>query len=223
MDQTTYNLLAPDVKTAAKTTAREWPGTIDEQDAEQEIWLELLDSGQKTIDIITGMERPNRVATLSHYGHRIAARYRDDYEVFSGNYTYGTKQVRRLLESDALADVDPGFWTLPETELKKLDRPDEVSVTEHMDLLVGMQRLVKKNANYADILVQAFMRNEPSHTYRVELTRAVDALTVEMNRSNSAQRFDHRNGGRGRGTVSGHTGQQIATRDWQGDASEGRR
>lgn len=190
MDNTTYELLKPDVVTAAKTAARGWPGIIDEDDAEQEIWLRLLEAGQSTLDKVAGMDRPLRVSSLSDIGHQIGARYRDDYELFSGNFRYGTQEVRKMLEDDALAGVHDGsvgpLWALPDTVIQQLTKTESMTVTERIDMMLGMKKLVNESAPYADMLVRVFVEGETGldGSGRKELTRAVDALTRNMNRIN---------------------------------------
>lgn len=183
MDTTTYELLAPDVLTAAKTTAREWPGTIDADDAEQEIWTILLEAGQNSLDILAGMDRPQRISSLTVYGHRIAARYRDDYDLFSGNFNYSTEYVRSILEEDALI-VDDG-------------RPDSLTTTVRLDLTIALYRLQDRTARYADLIRRKFIDGEEfehSDPDRKALDRAVDALTRDMNRSNRSRQAEWADG-----------------------------
>jgi hypothetical protein len=181
MDSTTYELLKPDVVTAAKTTARQWPGTIDEEDAEQEIWALLIEA-PKSIDVLSQMERPNRVSTLTLYGHRVAARYRDDYELFSGNYLYSTDYVRRLLDADIL--VFSG------------DRPDKLTFSEWVDITEAFAKVQQRNAGYADLIARVFIQGEKlqSGADRMQLTRAVDSLTKEMNRVHTSRVLNYTEG-----------------------------
>jgi len=228
MDRTTYNLLAPDVRTAARTTAREWADVIDAEDAEQEIWLLLLSRSDDLPQQIAALEKPARVSYLIEVGHQIGQQYRDDYELFSGNYVYGTRQVRKMLEQNALAGVDEGsgipLWELPETEIKQLQRTDSMTVTERIDLLIGMQRLVRRNASYADLLVRAYLYDDFDRTNDGKaLTRAVDALTKEMNRVHLGRKADYTEGPGIRQVVSNSKAQSMVSREWNADGSEGRR
>lgn len=173
MDNSTYELLSQDVKTAARTTGREWADVLDADDAEQEIWARLLDAGTNVWTEIAGMEKPARISVLNEIGHQIGMRYRDEYELFSGNYVYGTKEVRKLLDGG-------NFLSLP-------DRSDTLTLSERTDLISALERLRKRNAHYVDILIKQFVEHDPIHTHSQELTRAVDALTHEMNRVNRAR------------------------------------
>lgn len=195
MDGTTFRILEPDVRTAAKSVARDWPGVIDEDEAEQEIWAVLLESN-KTTNVVCEMDRPNRIDTLKLYGHRVAARYRDDYEFFSGNYHYCTDHVRRLLEADFLSF--------------RSDKPGSITHTEWVDMTAGMERLRGKNASYAFLIEDVFVRGAKLETgaERKQLTRAVDALTVEMNRHFNSQQLNHTEGPGTRQVISNEEAQR---------------
>lgn len=220
MDTTTYNMLEPDVKTAAKTTAREWADVIDHDDAEQEIWLRILDAGQNTIDTIAGLDKPARVSVLTDIGHQIGMDYRDDYELFSGNYTYGTRQVRKMLENDALAGVEDEsgvpIWELPESIIKQLERTDTETVTERIDLMIGMSRLLKRNASYVQLLRDVYLNGvtPDDGTERKNLTRAVDALTKEMNRVHIARKAEYTEGPGTRKVLTNAEAQKLTRNEY---------
>lgn len=228
MDTTTYNTLAPDVKTAAKTIGREWTDVIDADDVEQEIWLLLLDRSDELPGEIAALDKPARVSYLTEVGHQIGMQYRDDYELFSGNYTYGTRQVRKMLENDALAGVEEEsgipLWELPETVIKQLQRTDTETVTERIDLMIGMKRLLKRNAAYVDIIKQAYLGTDFDRTNDgKQLTRAVDAVTKEMNRVHIAQIADYTEGPGTRKVLSNSQAQAATAKQYHGDRGEGRR
>src|SRR5690606_24191413 len=121
-----------------------WPGIIDEDDAEQEIWTRLIEAGEHTQVLLSEMEKRNRLASPVEIGHQIAARERDDVEVFRGNYFYGTQHVRRLLKDENLLKFEG-------------DRPDSISHTEWIDLTNGMRRLRSKNAAYTHLIGEVFL------------------------------------------------------------------
>ena len=198
MDRTTYNLLAPDVRTAARTTAREWADVIDAEDAEQEIWLLLLSRSDDLPQQIAALEKPARVSYLIEVGHQIGQQYRDDYELFSGNYVYSVEQVRKMLKNDALAGVEDEsgtpLWELPETEIKRLQRTDSMTVTERIDLFLGMRQLAKRNAAYADYIKCRYLDGDWSHIHPEKMSRAIEALAKEMNRIHIARKAEYTEG-----------------------------
>lgn len=214
MNDTTYNILQPDVRTAAKTTAREWADVIDADDAEQEIWFRILESSADYSEEIASLDKPARVRVLTEIGHQVALNYRDDFELFSGNHTYGTRQVRQMLGRDALAGVHEGsgvpIWELPQPIIKQLERTDTETVTERIDLFIGMHRLEERNARYVYVIVQAFVKDEWDRTNNgMELTRAVDALTREMNRTNRRRKAEYTDGPGTRRVISNAEAQKI--------------
>lgn len=200
MDTTTYNALAPDVKTAAKTVGREWADVIEADDVEQEIWLLLLDRSDDLPGEIAALDKPARVSYLTEVGHQIGMQYRDDYELFSGNYTYGTREIRELLDRDALGDLRGDFgdgtpiWELPMAIIEQLNRTDTETATTRIDLGTALKRLQSRNAWYVEVIVSNYVDGQPIHSHSQELTRAVDALTREMNRAHIARIANYTDG-----------------------------
>lgn len=195
-----YDLLLPDVRTAARTTARSWDGVIEFDDAEQEIWVRLLEAGRSTIDTVLPMDKPLRVRSLTRIGQQVGSQYRDDFEVFSGNWVYGTEDVRKMLDRDALGDergdygTEVPLWELPESIIDQLNRTDTETATERIDLFTGLKRLSKSNSWYAEIVICNYVDREPVHAHRKDLTRAVDALTKEMNRTHTRRKAEYEDG-----------------------------
>lgn len=196
-----YKVLEPDVKTAARTTAREWDGVIEADDAEQEIWLHLLERPNVMAEIVA-MDRPARVLMLTKTGRQIGSQARDDYSYFSGNYSYGTEEVRGMLDRGALESdeatgdfgaVDTALWELPESAILKLNRTDTETATERVDLVLGMKGLRDSQSPYFADIVNRYVLGMPCTdvSARKRVQRAVDALAVEMNRVNTRRRFEH--------------------------------
>jgi hypothetical protein len=185
------------VKTAARTTARKWGEVLEVDDAEQEIWLRILADGRRQLDVLLEMDRPARIAALTKVGSRIGAEVRDEYEMFSGNYSYGTDDVRELLDKGILVAADDDFsdgaplWELPGYVLGQLNRTDTCGANERIDVLLGMKQLLKESSWYAQILIANFTTPDPVHAHRRELTRAIDALTREMNRISQKRMADY--------------------------------
>jgi hypothetical protein len=190
-----------DVQRAARTVARKWPDVIDEDDAEQEIWLRLY--GNDYIGTLADAETPSRRSVLNRIGGQVASQYRDDYEAFSGQVTYGTDEVRRMLTSGMLTrtDFDPSSETL----------------TEYIDLHEAAKSLRDSDAAYAEIVWQTFVLKEPpGHTQRV--TRAVDALTREMNRVNRRRWSAHHDGPGSRKVISNEASRAATGYQWDGNS-----
>jgi hypothetical protein len=162
-DRTTE--LAEDVERAARVVARRWPDVIDEDDAYQEIWLRLLENDY--VDRVYELDAAARGDVLRRIGVQIASQYRDDYEIFSGQVCYGTDEVYRLLSAQiTLADLDPSSETL----------------AEYIDLHEASQLLRDSIPRYAEVIGARFVFGQPVSDSKL-VTRAVSALTREMNRA----------------------------------------
>ncbi len=168
--------LYDEVTKAGRITARRWPGIIDPDDAEQEIWLRLLESDY--LDRLTGMEPPARSHVLGRIGAQVASKYRDDFEAFSGNLSYGSDEVRAMLKAGLLA-----------RQRRELD-PSTETMSEWLDLHEGAQSLRDRSPQFAGTLHTVFLEGT-SVDNRMQVTRAVDALTVEMNRVSSRRFVDY--------------------------------
>jgi len=206
VDETTYRLLAPHVTWAAKKTAWDWVGVLDAEDAEQMIWDRLLSAGDQTVNKLAGMDVSLLKTSLREIGKQIAAEERDDYHRFSGNFRYGTKEVRRYLEGGVLFNSqDPA--------MSMFDRPEILArggmnvsfetATVAADTLIGFKRLQKKNAPYAHLIGRVFVAFEKLNpSERKTLSRAIVALTREMNGASRTRNSDFSNGPGARNLVS---------------------
>jgi hypothetical protein len=177
------------VKKAAEIVSRDWVTTLDQDDVEQDIWLELLEDD----GLMKEVENSSSPLTiLRHLGNRNASRIVNAYEFYSGQYQYGTKEVRGILEQGVLTTHE--FRT----------------TTEKQDILGGMECLRERNDRYADVIVNRFYWKDRTVDTKT-VTRAVDALTQEMNRVNTLRRFSHKEGP-GKRTVVSNAASIDATR-----------
>lgn len=219
MNEKFVNEIKDDVKRAARTTAREWADIIDADDAEQEIWLRLLDSSKNYLEQVARLERETRQALLAKIGHQVGMKYRDDYELFSGNHRYGTYQVRDLLEAgvlDRVADESLAVWELPESVVRQIERTDNETLTEMIDLFEGLKDLARRNPRYAEVVVANYRNGEPIHEHRKDLTRAVDALTVSMNNCHRRKVAEYEEGIGTRKVISNEKARVISQRQYAG-------
>jgi len=131
-----------------------------------------------------------------------------------------------MLERDALGGAEDGvpIWELPESVIKQIERTDTETVTERIDLFIAMGRLMQRNARYVDVVVRAFVTGDWDRSKDgKELTRAVDALTREMNNTHRRRVSEYREGPGTRKVVSNSAAQAMTARQWHGDNWEGRR
>ncbi|WP_158684429.1 hypothetical protein [Amycolatopsis orientalis] len=197
------NALVDEVKRAAARSARSWDGVAEADDIAQDMWLHLLEKGR--VDAVAEMDDEVRPKVLGRIADQVAKQERADYEAFRGNFVYSTDEVRAILE-DAASVLDPesrsGSWFVAsggtENVADAADTPGSETHAEHMDLAAGLARLRDSNPRYADILTRHYVHGEEIG-YRIELTRARDALTREMNTVRREAIADHdgpRKGGR---------------------------
>lgn len=217
-----YRTLEPDVKTAARTTAREWAAVTTADDAEQDIWVRLLES-PGSVDTLTEMDQPGRVKALTNIGRQIASGQRDDFGYFSGNYHYSSDEVREILDNGALESeriqsdhtaAMQNIWEYDWEIIKQFERTDTETATQRIDLALGLQGLRDAKSPYFAVIVNKFVHElDPDH--RKTLTRAIDSLTDEMNRVNTRRKFNYEGVG-GRRSMGNSTAQEVTGSEYDG-------
>lgn len=181
MQKNTLVAYDEEITRAGSIVARAWPGVIDADDAGQEIRLKVIEE-PKLATSLRESDHGQRMNIFVLIGHRVAAQYRSSYEVFSGQVHYGTAEVRNILEGERLTQDYENLGAGTET------------LSEYLDLVEGVQRLREKSDFYADVVAHHYFLGDPVHRYRVELTRAVDALTECMNRARRKREDEYTEG-----------------------------
>ncbi|WP_132120312.1 hypothetical protein [Actinocrispum wychmicini] len=195
MTQPDLTEIYPDIEKAARITASAWQGTIDIDDAIQEISLALL--ADNYVENVIAMDPAARRTVLRKIGQHIAAHYRTEYELFSGHYRYGPGEVRGLLHRGALHD-DPR------------DSFDAGTA----DLRAAWPAL---NKRYQAALTARFLNGqEPGDgAERMRITRAIDTLTELMNRNVRSQAAPGHDGPGARQAMSNGRAAWVTRRDAQ--------
>jgi hypothetical protein len=189
--------LADLIGKAAKTVAYQWPTVVDEDDIQQDITLHLMErpgSLDKLLDEFSPKDRLNAIIAI---GHQIASKERLDYEVFSGNFRYSVNEVKRMLEKGGL-------------------RGNSTKSSAFQDLHQSLDGISQE---YRECLWSKYVQNiTPTSGYdKTQVSRALEALTTEMNRSFKNQP----NAGPGsRAKISAAKARQISKTDWDDDSSE---
>ena len=167
-------VLAKPIKKAAKIVASQWPGVIEADDVEQEIWLYLTTRPSGAKKALEQTEPKPRDRFLTRIGHQCASQARAAYAYFRGAYKYSVKDVKDLLASGGLSS----------------DNQDRVNV-EHTDLREAFRALRDRNESYASAVARRFLLSESMTTTsdRHALERGIESLTNEMNRSNRVNRY----------------------------------
>lgn len=214
--------LSKEVGKAAKTVSYQWPGIVEADDLEQDIYLKLLESPGSIAKLVNEFDDKQRLNAVIQIGHQIASKERADYDVFSGNFRYCVDEVRRLLEKRALHHDDPSLgsnWSISEDFIKGGEFEDAVltKLASETDLRRAMKGLRKANPSYADIITRRYLSDESfDGTDRRHLNRAITALTTQMNRSYK-QSYAERSGGPGtRKVMSRAAAYKASGSDWDG-------
>jgi len=183
----------PAIRWAAVKVAREWVSVVDEDDLAQEMSVQLFDYADRLVE----MDQAARMAILIRAAHQIANQERTDYEYFTGNFRYSTTEVRRLLEAGAL---DGASYVVAEQPVSVpgdvfggadavhlfIETEREVSV-EDIDVRCAIRHI---KPNHQMTLINQYVRGIQAED-RKAVTRAIDALTVVMNRAFRRGRTDH--------------------------------
>jgi hypothetical protein len=189
--------LADLIGKAAKTVAYQWPTVVDEDDIQQDIYINLLESPGSVDKLLDDFEAKDRLNAIIAIGHKIASKERLDYEVFSGNFRYSVNEVKRMLEKGGL-------------------RGNSTKSSAFQDLHQSLDGISQE---YRECLWSKYVQNiTPTSGYdKTQVSRALEALTTEMNRSFKNQP----NAGPGsRAKISAAKARQISKTDWDDDSSE---
>src|SRR5690606_22340190 len=85
----------------ARAVEFKWPKTTTEEDMTQEMYVRLAET-PAYVDKLKELDRRSRLGWLKRIAEQIASIERTDYDYFSGNYCYSTKEVRSALEKGVL-------------------------------------------------------------------------------------------------------------------------
>ncbi|AIS73726.1 hypothetical protein SEA_PANAMAXUS_51 [Mycobacterium phage Panamaxus] len=213
--------LQPVVRKAAKVVALQWPGVIEADDAEQSIWLKLLES-PGTVDKAANLDDLALRRFITRIGHQIASKERWDYAYYKGAYRYSVHEVKRLLKSGALKEQEQELKaqtfdkesvstgkTTPTTQI-----PDDV-----MDLRRALIRVAERNEGYAEILIKRYRLDEfPADKSEASaLTRAHDLLVKEMNRTRRADYEERADGPGTRRVLTNAQARNLSSTQYVGD------
>ncbi|QDK03133.1 helix-turn-helix DNA binding protein [Mycobacterium phage SydNat] len=163
---TDKEVLGPVIRRAAKAVAFQWPGIVEQEDVEQEIWAHLL-ARESTLEKVSEMESRAQYRAIVGIGHQIASQERTDYDHYKGSYTYAVEDVKNLLKRGVLTTAVEGF---------------DAAV---VDLMEGLEKLVVKTPQYVEAIISRYADGEVPSTKsgKHRLSRGLEALTKAMNQS----------------------------------------
>jgi hypothetical protein len=181
-----------DIERAARHMHLEWPEVVASwEDMSGEMTMRLLQDNYAVT--LRDMDPKPRRKTLTKIGIQIASGMRDDFERFSGNFRYSTNEVRDQLDkgalfcddtSDMTVDLDRGAesdeWT-PRTDAEGREVLGKESEVEPFDIRGAFFVLAD---HHQEMLIRKYVKREEMLTSndRKKVQRAVDALTMTMNR-----------------------------------------
>lgn len=196
---TSYEELKGLVRRAARSVEIQWPGVIDRDDVEQEIWLRLAES-KGSVNKLLGMADDARYRAVVGMGHQIASRERASLDYFRGAYNYSVGEVKDLLRQGILVERQSNF----RAELLDME-----------DALVGMNETVPQ---YAEAIVSRYLLEKmPScKSEKNALSRGLERLADEMNKV-AKRRHSERDDGPGtRQAMSNQAMNDYSRREYSG-------
>lgn len=189
---------------AANSVARQWPGVIDAEDVEQEIYVHLIER-PASIQKILEMDDRARYRAIVGVGHQIARQERTDLDYYRGAFNYGVDDVKDLLKREVL--------TKPVVQF-------DAAVADLMDAL---ERMVTKTPQYVDAVVSRYADMEvPAQGAPAQrLSDALESLTRHMNQA-AKNRYNVRDDGPGtRDVMSNARARHISNVQYTGDQEDG--
>jgi DNA-directed RNA polymerase specialized sigma24 family protein len=182
--------LIPEVARAARSATRSWTGALDAEDIANAAWVKILASSN-TLPALLSYEPDQRGKVLRAIARQCAGAEMADREAFSGNVTYSTDDVRRILENGGAGDT-PGS-------------------TAHVEWVDAQTALGQISPWHAEVLHAYYVRDDydsSTNTAKSHLLRARDALTVAMNSAHKAAKAAH-DGPGARRAVSNSAAQSL--------------
>ena len=207
------------VKKVARNVSFQWPGIIESDDLEQEIWLHILErpGTQRDLD---GMDSLSRYRTLSKIAHRIASQQRTNEEYANGNFRYSVKEVKQLLENGALSESAvelQSAWSAEEflPSGGSYEDPTFTQVSVRLDFDNALERMKNENIGYFNVLQQRYEGWEPVED-RSKLSRALSRLTTLMNHAHKGAHAERIDGPGSRKAISNSAARAISTSQYSG-------
>lgn len=140
---------------------------IDWEDISQDMWVWMLENPAQ-YDSYTSLEDPFK--QLKKVAKQEMYKANNAWEWYSGQYTYTPTEVRGLL-GEYLLDV-----TIE-------------AIAEHTDLVEGLLMLKSDAPSYFKAVIDKWVNGLDPHTQTMD--RALDKLTILMNKVNQAARYSY--------------------------------
>lgn len=182
------------VDRVAKSTSYKWED-LDWEDIRQDMWVWLMENIPQ-LEQYQEDTHDDRDKKLRRVGTQVAVAQIHGYEQWSGQYIYGTDEVRGWLRENII--LEDGM----------------VTVSERTDLSLAMLQLKETHKSYFDVIVDRFVRErELNGAERKRLSLAVDKLTHLMNQIHNFNEYTYEDGPGSRRVLSNSTSLAI-TGEW---------
>lgn len=183
------------VEKVAKSTSYKWTD-LNWEDIRQDMWVHFLERPNE-MDRILEDDYETRDKKLRKVGSQVAVAEVHGYEQWSGQYIYGTDEVRGWLRENIILKSD-----------------DSVS-SERLDLSLAMMELKETHKSYFDVIIDRYVHErELNGAARKRLTLAVEKLTLLMNQIHNFNEYTYEDGPGARKVLSNSTSVAI-TGSWE--------
>ena len=205
---------------AARYVQYQWPGIIEADDVEQELWLKFLES-PGSIAKISKMDESKQYSSILYMANQIAAKERRDYNRFSGSYRYSMKEAKAYLQQSGLRRVlgDPDVSSYEEYVDAPTKEPAMQMNEIEADILVALGTLRERNEQYHEAIVLRYLLDEVPERgkMQVRLSRALEKLVDEMNRASRVGFMSHEDGPGTRKVLTREQARWVSKEGWDAD------
>ena len=209
------------VKEAARSVAYQWQ-RVEEEDLVQNIWVRLLES-PSTMDFLRAVDSGAVRPVLFRVARQIAAEDHHKQQVANGDFRYGVREVRRLLEEGILKGQEDSITSSNwgQTAVRKTGIADSTCLTASAftDIVYGMVELRKRpGSRYFDLIVRKYVLGDEIKPGpdRNAVSRGLKSLTTIMNRHRKQDLAEH-DGPGSREAISNSRARGISKRQYEGN------
>lgn len=206
--------LAPSIKAAARTVSFQWPGVMNADEIEQQLYVKLLESPGTVLKVLA-FESKVVDRFITRMGHQIASQERTDYSHYKGAYNYSAHEVKKLLKSGGLKEQSIQAQTFEEKVSAGKEPTTQIPV-QVTDLRAALVRVSEKNEPYASAIINRFRLDEYPANKSEEnaLSRGIEALVNEMNRVRRVGHDERRDGPGTRSPIDSEAARNLSDSQW---------
>ncbi len=205
---TSFTKFSSQVRRAARAVSYQWPGLLDIEEAEQELWVHLMETPGTIRKLRDAFDDRQRLNALVEIGQQIGNKALTEHRIFMGDFRYSVNQVKQILVKAAEQERDPSLKLLTRSAL--------------LDLTRGTEALRNRNSDYTEAISKRYrdgiVPKQGAQAFR--LSAALTALTTEMNRAFKQSHAERSDGPGTRKRVSRAAAAMETKRNWDDDSAE---